>query len=214
MSIEQNPASNDKIAIIILAGGSSSRLGKPKQLLLYHNQTLIKHAVKIALQTSPGPVIVVTGFLHEELVVEMKNLPVQIVHNPDWREGMGSSIRAGISALKQPKNLKEVDAAMILLCDQPLINAEHLIKLVCQFYSDKRSMIVATGYANTQGVPAIFDKSLFPVLENLPGNRGAQWIFNNYQEQLHCVAFEGAAIDVDTEKDYFELLQLSEKKQE
>lgn len=206
----QPETSASQTAVIILAGGSSSRLGKPKQLLLYQNITLVKHAVKTALQTTCKPVFVVTGFLHEELVKELEDQPVQFINNPDWQEGMGSSIRTGISAMIQLKD--QIDAVLILLCDQPLITSEHLNHLISQFYADKRSIIAATGYAETCGVPAVFDKSLFAELEFLPGERGAQWLFKKFQDQLTVVPFESASIDVDTEADYLRLMNLSDQK--
>ncbi len=195
-------------AVIVLAAGSSSRLGKPKQLLEFQHETFIKHAVKTALQISET-VIVVTGFLHEEIIVALENLQVHIIHNTDWQEGMGSSIRTGMKYLQQLHHINQINAAMILLSDQPLITAEHLQQLQSQFYLDKRSIAV-TGYAATEGVPAIFNKSLFPVLQDLYGNRGAQWLFKNHPDQLTIVPFEGAVIDVDTEEDYLRLLQLAE----
>lgn len=162
------------------------------------------------MQTSCSPIIVVSGFLHEELLAETKGFPVQLIHNPDWQKGMGSSIQTGITALNLLENPDQTDAVLILLCDQPLITAEHLNKLIAGFYRHKRS-IAATGYAETQGVPAIFGKSLFPILQTLPGDRGAQWLFKEYQDQLTVVPFKGAAIDVDTEDDYLRLLKLSEE---
>lgn len=203
-----------RTAVVILAAGSSSRLGKPKQLLQYQNQTLIKHTVKTALQTAHQPVIVVTGFLHEELLKELENLPVQFIHNPFWEEGMGSSIRTGIKLLDESENSNQIHAALILLSDQPLITAEHLKQLTAQFYSDKRSIVTCTSYTNVKGAPAVFDRSLFAALQNLPGNRGAQWLFEKYQDQLTVVPFEGGAIDVDTEEDYLRLLKSEEDKQE
>lgn len=208
------PVPDQNIAVIILAAGSSSRLGKPKQLLCYQNGTLIKHAVKTALQTACKPVIVVTGFLHEELLGEMEGFPVQIVHNPDWQQGMGSSIRAGIWQLKQPEKVNPIDAVLILLCDQPLINQGHLNLLIAQFYRHKKSMVAATSYAGVQGVPAIFDKNLFATLASLPPHRGAQLLFKEYKNQLIIVPFEGATVDVDTEDDYLQLIKLSENQQE
>jgi molybdenum cofactor cytidylyltransferase len=193
--------------VIILAAGSSSRLGKPKQLLEFQGETLIKNAVKTALQISKT-VVVVTGYLHEELISKLKNLPVQFIQNLTWQEGMGSSIRTGIVYLQQLDNYHKIDGAMFLLCDQPLISSNHLNHMVVQFYQHRRS-IVATGYAETQGVPAIFDRSLFPVLQDLPDNRGAQWLFKNYFNQLIIVPFEGAAVDVDTEEDYLHLLEIA-----
>ena len=147
--------------------------------------------------------------MHEELVAEMENDPVHLVHNPEWQEGMGSSIRAGVIALQQTDVSKFPDSVLILLCDQPLITAAHLNLLITQFYLHKNSIVVATSYAAIQGVPAIFDKSLFITLAKLPGNRGAQWLFKQYENQLTVVPFEGAAIDVDTEEDYLRLLDIS-----
>jgi len=206
----QQRSPEQTIAVIILAAGSSSRLGKPKQLLDFQTETFIKHTVKTALQTACKPIIVVNGFLQEELNLEMENLPVKVVHNPDWEQGICSSIRAGTTALSKIESSDQIDAVLILLCDQPLITAQHLNQLITQFYLDKRS-IAATNYAAIQGVPAIFGKSLFPILQTLPGDRGAQWLFKEYQDQLTVVPFEGAAIDVDTEDDYLRLLKLSEE---
>jgi len=206
----QQRSPEQTIAVIILAAGSSSRLGKPKQLLDFQTETFIKHTVKTALQTACKPIIVVNGFLQEELNLELENLPVKVVHNPDWEQGIGSSIRAGTTALSKIESSDQIDAVLILLCDQPLITAQHLNQLITQFYLDKRS-IAATNYAAIQGVPAIFGKSLFPILQTLPGDRGAQWLFKEYQDQLTVVPFKGAAIDVDTEDDYLRLLKLSEE---
>lgn len=196
------------LAIIILAAGSSSRLGKPKQLLVYQNETLIKRIVKTALKIHQKNIFVVTGFLQQELNLELQDLPIQLVYNPNWAEGMGSSIQTGIKYVVQnPK----INAVLILLSDQPLINSLHLEQLIIKFYADKNSMIVATNYAETEGVPAIFDKTLFNNLLDLPANRGAQWLFETYHNQLATVTFEGATLDIDTLEDYKNLLNFSEK---
>ena len=197
-------------AVIILAAGSSSRLGKPKQLLYYQNKTFIKHAVKTVLQTVCEPVIVVTGFLHEELVREIESEPVITVRNSDWQRGISSSIKTGISALSQSKSAEQIGAVLILLCDQPLITPQHLNELINQFYLHKRS-IMATAYADVKGVPAIFDKQFFRALQTLPEGNGAQWLFKEYQDQLTVVPFADASIDVDTHEDYARLLELSKK---
>lgn len=202
--------SDHQTAVIILAAGSSSRLGKPKQLLQYQEQTLIKRAVKTALQTAGKPITVVSGFLHEEIVMEIENEPVVIIHNSDWQKGIGSSIRAGITALTESANAEKIDAVLILLCDQPLITAQHLNQLITQFYLHKRS-IAATVYAGVKGVPAIFDKQLFPILQTLAFDKGAQWLFKKYQGHLTIVPFEGASVDIDTQEDYCRLIGISKK---
>ncbi|MGI4805777.1 MAG: nucleotidyltransferase family protein [Janthinobacterium lividum] len=206
----QNSTSN--IAIIILAAGSSSRLGKPKQLIHYQKETLIKKVVKTASQLSAENIFVVTGFLHQELIAELQGFPIHFAPNPNWTEGMGSSIQTGINAVLESKNSAQIDCAMFLLSDQPLIDTAFLKHLINQFYTDKNSKIAATNYAGTQGVPAVFDKSLFPVLQQLSGKSGANSIFKKYEQQLLTVPFEAAAIDIDTEEDYLRLLD-SDKNQ-
>ncbi|WP_419800757.1 nucleotidyltransferase family protein [Mucilaginibacter sp.] len=203
--INLNSAQNT--ATIILAAGSSSRLGKPKQLLHYQHESLIKRVVKTALQIASENIFVVTGFLHQELVEELSGFPVNFVHNPNWAAGMGTSIKTGIKAVQQSKNADRFDAVLFLLSDQPLITAEHLNRLTDQFYADKNSMISATTYAGTQGVPAVFDRSLFPVLEQLSGKGGAGFLFKKYRENLISVPFENAAVDIDTEQDYLDLIK-------
>lgn len=203
--------STQNIAIIVLAAGSSSRLGKSKQLLHYQGETLIKKVVKTASTLSENQTIVVTGFLHQELIEELKDFPVRFVRNPDWQEGMGSSIQTGIKTLQKLENSDQIDAALFLLSDQPLITSGYLNQLIAHFYLDKNSMITATGYAGTQGVPAIFDKSVFPELEQLSGKSGAQKIFKNHPQQLATLLFKDAAIDIDTEEDYQRLINSGKK---
>lgn len=196
------------MVILILAGGSSSRLGQPKQLLEYQGKSLIKNAVKTALQSELGEVIVVSGFLNREIVQELKDLPVEIVHNPNWQKGIGSSIKTGISAVERLQNQDQKASALIMLTDQPLITSEHLKNLSSLFYGHKNSMIMASNYAGTSGVPAIFDYSFFPDLLCLPDNRGAQFLFDKHQHKLLSVPFSEAAIDIDTPEDYQKLIGL------
>ena len=154
------------------------------------------------MQITSENVIVVTGFLHQELMNELENLPIQFAQNSDWADGMGSSIQTGINFLLDQKNAAQIDAVLFLLSDQPLVNSTHLSQLIHQFYLDKNSIIVASGYNGTQGVPAVFDKSLFPILQQLSGNGGAGSLFKKFQTNLTTVPFEKAAIDIDTEEDY------------
>ncbi|RYE20272.1 MAG: nucleotidyltransferase family protein [Sphingobacteriaceae bacterium] len=195
------------LAVVVLAAGSSSRLGKPKQLLHYQQETLIKRVVKTALQITAENVFVVTGFLHEELIDELKEQPVKFIQNKSWKEGMGSSIQTGISAILKSEKADKINAVLFLLSDQPLINFDHLDKLIQQFYLDKNSTIAATAYAETQGVPAVFDRSLFPEIQQLSGSGGAGSLFKKYHQNLTTVLFEQAAIDIDTEADYLHLIQ-------
>ncbi len=101
-------------SIIILAAGASTRLGQPKQLLQYQGQTLLRHAVETALQVIASPVIVVLGAIKDLLQKEVEDLPAQVVYNREWKEGMASSIRCGLSALLQTSNV--IDNVILIVC--------------------------------------------------------------------------------------------------
>jgi molybdenum cofactor cytidylyltransferase len=187
-----------KIAVIILAAGASTRLGQPKQLLPYSGKTLIRHAAETALKTRYEPVIVVTGALHEQLLVELKEGSIEVIHNPNWQQGMSASIRTGVEAAEK----QEPDAVLIMLCDQPLITSEHLKALGTTFSSLEDGSIVATGYEHIAGVPALFPKKLFNSLKALQGEQGARELLKVHQNSLVTVSFAGAAVDIDTPEDY------------
>src|ERR1700722_15860828 len=126
------------IALILLAAGSSTRMGRPKQLLLYKNQSLLRRAAEQALKAGCDPVIVVLGSSAEQMKPELTNLPVQIIENPHWPQGMGTSIRAGLQTLLPSPSTRgegkgegsSPPAVIITLCDQPLIDAAALTQLI------------------------------------------------------------------------------------
>jgi molybdenum cofactor cytidylyltransferase len=145
----------NNVGIIILAAGSSSRLGQPKQLLKYKDRTLLRLTVETALASRyDGPLLIVTGALHDELFKECSDLPISLVHNINWQQGMATSIHTGLRALVRAK--PETAGALILLCDQPLITTEHLNNLLDMFAHRKYQGMVATAYASTIGAPRYF----------------------------------------------------------
>ena len=92
------------IGIIILAAGASTRLGQPKQLLIYQNHSLIFNTVKVAVNSGYAPIVVVLGAYADLIFPEVRNFPVKIVKNCDWQEGMNTSIKVGLNSLKATKN--------------------------------------------------------------------------------------------------------------
>lgn len=187
------------IGLIILAAGSASRMGKPKQLLTYQGDSLIGHAVKVALTSVCQPLVLVLGAYAEQIKPEVENLPVQVVENTHWLEGMSSSIRAGINALHE--NNPKLDAAIIALADQPLISAEVFDRLV-EVYQNTGKLIIASAYHDVVGVPALFDRTLFPELINLQGDRGAKALISKYTNSSIGISVPEAATDIDTPNDY------------
>jgi molybdenum cofactor cytidylyltransferase len=196
-----------RVGIIILAAGSSSRLGRPKQLLEFQGHSLIRRAAETALASVCRPVIVVLGAYAESVQAQMKNIPVTLIHNPHWELGMGSSIKAGLEAMtvcETTHNL-QIDAALLMLTDQPFISSGVLNELA-ESYS-RHGGIVAAAYNNTLGVPAVFGKDFNQELISLPPTHGAKCLIERHPEKVHAVDFPEGAIDIDTADDYEQLVK-------
>ncbi|RSK43351.1 nucleotidyltransferase family protein [Hymenobacter perfusus] len=191
-------------AIILLAAGSSSRLGQPKQLLQFQGQTLLRRAAETAVTAAAGvPVVVVTGALHQELLPELAGLPVQVVCNSDWAAGMGSSIQTGLTFLETL--LPATDGVTVMLCDQPFVTPALLAELRETHARTGRS-IVASAYAKTQGVPVYFAAEAVPLLRALPAGAGAGHLLRQHGALVAAVPFALGAVDVDTPEQYAALL--------
>lgn len=191
------------VGLIILAAGKASRMGKPKQLLIYQGSSLISHAVKIGLNSICKSVVVVLGAYAEQIKLEINKLAVQIVENPDWETGMASSIRAGVAAIKESNS--NLDAVIIALADQPLISEAVFDRLI-QSYQQTGNRIIASAYDDIVGVPALFDRALFQKLMLLEGDKGAKALMRKYQDEVLAIEIPEAAIDIDTPDDYEKLL--------
>jgi molybdenum cofactor cytidylyltransferase len=192
-----------KISILILAAGSSSRLGQPKQLVEFEGQTLIERITKTALSVSEN-VLVVLGANIDLIKPKLKAFSdlVNIIENTDWNDGMGTSISLGVENLAP-----ESDAILILLADQPLIS-QVLLQNMLQTFAEKKYPIVACNYGEQLGVPILFDKSFFLELKNLKGEQGAKLFLKNYPEKITSVDFKEGLFDIDTPEDLLKLTQL------
>ena len=192
--------------IIILAAGSSSRLGRAKQLLLYTGKTLLKHAVDAAVNAGVGPVFVVTGANEKEILSQIENEQVIVVENKNRMEGMASSIKAGITALLQ--HYHEAENVILMVCDQPYAD-EHLLVSLVHTKSASGKLIAACSYNDTFGVPALFDKSFFPELMTLKGEEGGKKILLKHLSSVASIPFEAGVVDIDTMQDYEVLVSKS-----
>jgi molybdenum cofactor cytidylyltransferase len=193
-----------KLSILILAAGNSSRLGHPKQLVEFRGETLIERTIKTALIISEE-ILVVLGANSD--LIESQISPfsesVKTIHNPDWQAGMGTSIRIGVEVLA-----KKSDTILILLSDQPFISQEFLQNLL-QTFAESNNLIAASCYENELGVPMIFDKSIFPELLKLDGEKGAKSFLNKYRDTISIINFPEGNIDIDTPEDLEKLLRMS-----
>jgi molybdenum cofactor cytidylyltransferase len=185
---------NAASALILLAAGASTRLGRPKQLLVFRGRSLLRHATETALESVCRPVVVVLGAFADRLQTELTALPVTVAVNPAWAEGMGKSIRAGLKEVSS--ETPGPDAVVIMLCDQPLITAAMLDQLVSVYRSTGRG-IVASEYEGTLGAPALFSRRYYPELAALEGDHGARRIIVNHEDDLARISLPEAAFDVD-----------------
>ena len=182
---------------LILAAGGSSRLGRPKQLVNANGKSLLEKVIDNSLKTDLQQVYVVLGANLDQVEPSINHLPVSIIKNERWQEGIGSSISCGIRTIQREGNY---DAVLIMLCDQLHINPHHLQALI-HAYLHKKASIIATTYGDQTGVPALFEQQYFTHLQKLSGDIGAKKILHQYAGSLHPIPFEQAIIDVDTPED-------------
>lgn len=192
-----------KVGLLLLAAGGSRRLGEPKQLLVYEGETLLRRAARTALASLCHPAIVVVGAQAEKTRAEIADLPLTIVVNEAWPNGMASSIRAGMERLTAHE---DTHAVVVMLCDQPLVGAEVINKLVGA-YRATNAPLVAAKYNDTHGAPALFDWRLYPALLALTGSQGAKNVVLAHSAHLTEVPAPAAAFDVDTLADYERLVK-------
>lgn len=195
------------IGVVILAAGAATRMGAVKQLLPFGGRSLLRHTAEEALASRCGPVVVVLGAHTEQLLDELRELPVQTVLNPHWPEGMSTSIRAGMTALTAAPGGEDLTAVLLTVCDQPFFCAG-LIHLLIAAQEASGSPLVAATYAGTRGVPALFSRSLFPELQALDGPEGARRVIQAHAAETVAVPFPEGAFDLDTPEDYARLSAL------
>jgi molybdenum cofactor cytidylyltransferase len=189
---------SEQIGVVLLAAGGSTRLGRPKQLLDYNGQPLLWRAVETALASRGRPVVVVLGAHAEACAEALHGLAVRIVVNPNWRDGLASSIRVGIEELEREN--KRVAAAILGVADQPLLSVEILNELAERHVRDGAAMVAAE-YGGKLGVPALFAASYFERLKMLRGDEGARQLLRENANAVVRVPFPGGAVDVDTPAD-------------
>lgn len=190
-------------AIIILAAGNSSRLGKSKQLLDYKGKTLLQTVIDEALKTDCSSITVVLGANAEEILAKHQNNQIDFLINKNWENGMASGIVAGLSSLIE-KNTK-IKNIIIAVADQVFIKMSTFNNLIEKHHQTGKN-IIASSYAGTIGTPVFFGKDYFDALLSLKGTEGAKKLLKQYPLDVETVVFEGGEIDIDTATDYQNLI--------
>jgi molybdenum cofactor cytidylyltransferase len=191
-----------KVAAVVLAAGGSTRFGQPKQLAIFRGEPFVRRIVAAANDAGSAPIVVVVGADAAQITSALAGLSVSIAEHPNWSNGLGSSIAVGV---EHAANIAaDLDAVLLLTCDQPFVNAAALRQLV-QLHLETGKPIVASAYAGTLGIPALFNRSCFVDLLQLKGDSGAKEIILRRRHDVAPFNFPAAAIDIDTAADYEKL---------
>ncbi len=182
------------VGAIILAAGGSSRLGQPKQLLMFEGETLVRRAARAATDAGCGPVVVVVGATPDSIANELRASGTELIDNADWARGLGTSIRCGLQHLISSRS--DLEAVVLLTCDQPFVDG--IIRALLAERARSGKPIVASSYAGTVGIPALFGHSSFESLLALPDDSGAKPFLQSHSAEVATIVFERGAIDLDT----------------
>lgn len=189
-----------RVAAVVLAAGRSTRMGAVNKLIAeIGGKPLVRIAAEQALASRASPVIVVTGHQHEMVEAALAGLPVRVVHNPDYAEGLGTSLKAGIAAVPP-----EANAAIICLGDMPQVDAGLIDRLITAFDPEKGALVVTPVIEGRRGNPVVWSRRFFNDLMQVQGDVGARHLIGNYVEAVVEVPVTGdaALVDVDTPESF------------
>jgi molybdenum cofactor cytidylyltransferase len=185
-----------RVAAVILAAGRSTRMGGPNKLLAeIGGRPLVRIAAEEALASRAHPVIVVTGHQREKVEAALEGLDVRRVHNPNFAEGLSTSVKTGLGAVPE-----DVDGAIVCLGDMPQVRAPLIDKLVAAFDPERGALAVVPTIDGKRGNPVVWSRRFFPELMALEGDIGARNVIGRYPEAVVEVPLTDTAalIDVDT----------------
>ncbi len=191
------------IGIVLLAAGSSSRMGRPKQLLPIEGEPLLVRSVKAAVGSKAHELVVVLGSNYKSHREVIAGFSIEIIENQEWQKGMGNSLKKGLSHLIDKND--SLNAVIVLVCDQPYLSSDIINKLIEEFEQTK-SVIVASVYTGIIGVPALFDSSVFEKILHLGDEQGAKKLIQQQLANVKAVDFPKGIIDLDFPEDYESLL--------
>ena len=185
-----------RIAAVILAAGRSTRMGGPNKLTAeIGGKPLVRIAAEEALASRARPVVVVTGHEQDRVDAALKGLNVQRVHNPDFADGLSTSLKAGLSALPA-----DIDGAVICLGDMPQVRASLIDRLIAAFDPERGALVIVPSIEGKRGNPVVWSRRFFSELMTLEGDVGARYLIGRYPEAVSEVSLtdKAALVDVDT----------------
>jgi molybdenum cofactor cytidylyltransferase len=185
------------IAGILLAAGTSSRMGSNKMLFPLEGESVLRRAARQALAGGLSPLVVVLGHESDKAMREIEDLPCQWALNPLYQEGINSSVKSGILALPQ-----EVQGTMVMLADMPFVTAE-MIAAMIERYRASEAPLVISDYAGVNAPPMLYDRSLFTELLTMTGEGCGRQVVRRHRDEAEVLAWpESALADLDVPEDY------------
>lgn len=195
-----------KLEILLLAAGTSSRMGQPKALLPIGQKLLIQHQIN-QLQGLGRPITLVLGAHAELIQAALNERELNFIFNKDYTKGMGHSIAAGVKAIKTSG--RDAQAIMICAVDQPLIDMGHYQNLIQKAQQSDFSIVQSASDEDWRGIPTVFKSEHFEALSELTGDQGAKSVIQANPKQITAVkASSGALIDIDTTDQYKKILNI------
>lgn len=188
------------VAALILAAGRSTRMGVQNKLLLTQNdESLVRHAAKMAVLSQLKPVVVVLGHEADAVRAALEGLPIEFTVNPDFAQGLSTSLKAGVKAL--PPN---IDGAAVILADMPELDAALLDRLYAAFEAEPKALAAVPVHEGQWGNPCIIAAALFAEIETLAGDQGARKILEKHRDMVveMPVSSRAATFDIDTPDDW------------
>jgi molybdenum cofactor cytidylyltransferase len=188
------------IVAVILSGGESSRMGRPKALLPIEGERFIERIVGVLKDSRAARIIVVLGHNADDLRLQIQQLPVEILSNPDYKKGQLSSLQVAIRHLQSDA---DCDALLVHLVDHPFIDGALVDRMIDQFYSSRKAIVIPT-HQGRRGHPVIFARRLFAELLAAPMDQGAKAVVNAHREETLELATDkqGVTLDIDTPELY------------
>lgn len=194
---ERRVASRDRVAAIVLAAGSATRMGRNKMLLELEGDTVLRRAVGTALAAGLEPVLVVLGHERERTEAELEGLDCRPIFNAEHEQGIHTSVRCGIRQLPD-----DVDAAIVMLADMPYVSSRMLSRLVRRYRQGDAPLVISRYGGEVQAPPMLYDRTLFPELAVMERRCGREVIRRHKQEAEFTDWPERALTDLDRPEDY------------
>ncbi|MGH7469547.1 MAG: nucleotidyltransferase family protein [Longimicrobiales bacterium] len=185
------------VAGVVLAAGTSTRMGKNKLLFDLEGESVVRRAIRVAAESGLQPVIAVLGHEAERVRRELAGLSCNIVENPDYQRGINGSLKTGIAAVPD-----SATAAVVILADMPFVTAPMIATLIARYRASTAPLVISD-YDGVNAPPMLYDRALFPELQTMEGEGCGKVVVRRHRQEAEVLAWPAAALtDLDVPDDY------------